>query len=648
MMMSVENDDSSSSGSEDDGFFDAVESLADVRDESTNEVITKKTGVVNNNSNDDIDEPGSAIRQLSHRSSGSASMRALIEEASQPDYKTHVCSTNTVDPVRAPSKSPKVVSEKSVTKLESMLDSNLEKVRGAKSFIISSKEEFLSRRNSNKSAERDTRLSDGSNESETVAAASSEHTPPRKIGLGKISRRRQLPSKVEAAKARNEIPVTNQKQKNGEQSMFLLYTALHAHQGPIWCMKFSSNNKYLATAGEDQRILIWEVLSESSTEGGYSQSDHDELLRQGPNDDDTPPLGLEIQLLSREPVMVFEEHCADIIDFSWSASNFLLSASLDKTVRLWHVTRPSSMHIFHHADLVTSVDFHPQEDSLFLSGGFDRKLRIWSIPDGRVVDWAQTPDIVTAAKFTPSGMFVVAGLINGLVYLYSTEGMRYYTQISCRNRHGKNREGRKVTGLSFVVNHDIPTNNPEQKINALRLSEQLLVTTNDSRIRLFGLDDYCMISKYKGLVNTSMQIKAHFSDSGSSIICGSEVGNICMWNTSTNQPNTTNIPSPQFNKGNLTYNRNNVFSYFQACDASDTNTTPIVTEALFAPTISAKNAVLGSNLFPTIKNIHNVNYDFSTAMIVSSDYDGTIRVFVRKSCFDAMIFASGPEGFEED
>jgi len=111
--------------------------------------------------------------------------------------------------------------------------------------------------------------------------------------------------------------------------------------------------------------------------------------------------------------------------------------------------------------------------------------------------------------------------------------------------------GKKVTGLTFGMNSsnaggedgrdllplllDHPSTDPKQKgnpatisssrrqflersstrsLNALRLFEQLLVTTNDSRLRLFGLDDYCMITKYKGLVNRSMQIKAHFSEEG--------------------------------------------------------------------------------------------------------------------------------------
>ena len=39
------------------------------------------------------------------------------------------------------------------------------------------------------------------------------------------------------------------------------------------------------------------------------------------------------------PLQSFTDHTGDVIDLSWSASDFLLSASVDKTVRLWHVSR---------------------------------------------------------------------------------------------------------------------------------------------------------------------------------------------------------------------------------------------------------------------------------------------------------------------
>lgn len=39
---------------------------------------------------------------------------------------------------------------------------------------------------------------------------------------------------------------------------------------------------------------------------------------------------------------MYSGHKADVIDLAWSKANFLLSASIDKTVRLWFVrcTRP--------------------------------------------------------------------------------------------------------------------------------------------------------------------------------------------------------------------------------------------------------------------------------------------------------------------
>ena len=36
--------------------------------------------------------------------------------------------------------------------------------------------------------------------------------------------------------------------------------------------------------------------------------------------------------------------------------------------------------------------------------------------------------------------------------------------------------------------------------------------------------------------------------------------------------------------------------------------------------------------------------DMSSAAVVTGDYDGTVRVFMRKSLLDAAFFAAGPEG----
>ncbi len=60
---------------------------------------------------------------------------------------------------------------------------------------------------------------------------------------------------------------------------------------------------------------------------------------------------------------------------------------------------------------------------------------------------------------------------------------------------------------------------------------QLLVTSNDSRVRLYNLKEHELSCKYKGYLNSNSQIKATFSRDGQYIISGSEDNFIYIWKT---------------------------------------------------------------------------------------------------------------------
>ena len=194
---------------------------------------------------------------------------------------------------------------------------------------------------------------------------------------------------------------------------------------------------------------------------------------------------------------------------------------MDKTVRLWHVSRMECLCCFKHSDFVTSISFHPRDDRFFLAGSLDSKLRLWSIPDKSVAYWNHLPDLVTAVAFTPDGKTSIAGCLNGFCLFYETEGLKYSTQIHVRSAHGRNTKGSKITGIQTI-------HYPPHDLDA---EVKLLITSNDSRIRLYNFRDKSLETKFRGNENTCSQIHASFSDDTRYVICGSEDRKVYLWST---------------------------------------------------------------------------------------------------------------------
>ena len=209
---------------------------------------------------------------------------------------------------------------------------------------------------------------------------------------------------------------------------------------------------------------------------------------------------------------------------------------MDRTVRLWHISRPECLCCFKHSDFVTSIQFHPRDDRFFLAGSLDSKLRLWSIPDKAVVYWTQLSDLVTAVAFSPDGKISIAGCLRGLCMFYDTEGLKYLTQMTVRSAHGKNAKGSKVTGIQAV---NFPINDPHGEV-------KLLITSNDSRVRVYNLRDKYLELKLKGLENTYSQIHATFSDDARYVICGSEDRKTYIWSTGPPEKDKDNRPVEVF------------------------------------------------------------------------------------------------------
>ena len=104
---------------------------------------------------------------------------------------------------------------------------------------------------------------------------------------------------------------------------------------------------------------------------------------------------------------------------------------------------------------------------------------------------------------------------------YETEGLKYNTQIHVRSAHGKNARGSKITGIQAI---NLPPEDPNGEV-------KLLITSNDSRVRVYNLRDKGLELKLKGNENSCSQIRASYSDDAQYIICGSEDRKVYIWST---------------------------------------------------------------------------------------------------------------------
>ncbi|CAL5422566.1 unnamed protein product [Camellia sinensis] len=348
------------------------------------------------------------------------------------------------------------------------------------------------------------------------------------------------------------------------------FTALHlcqeiqAHEGSIWTMKFSPDAHYLASAGEDRVIHVWEVqecevmsakpLDEWSSTGSTplhpmagnileqqpplaeSSLMPSERKKEKPPIPEISPMPSErkkkgkssnkkkgnsipdyvnvpeiVFSLSEKPVCTFTGHQDDVLDLSWSKSQLLLSASMDKTVRLWDMETKSCLKLFAHNDYVTCIQFNPIDDDYFISGSLDAKVRIWKIPDRQLVDYTDLHEMVTAVCYTPDGQGALIGSHKGSCRLYSTADCSLEQKEEIDIQQKKKTQAKKITGFQFA------SDNPSE----------VLVTSADSRIRIMEGSD--IIYKFRGFRNTSSQISASFSADGKYVVCASEDSQVYIW-----------------------------------------------------------------------------------------------------------------------
>nr|UNY85583.1 WD40-containting protein [Zea mays] len=330
------------------------------------------------------------------------------------------------------------------------------------------------------------------------------------------------------------VKVRSYRKRSKELSAVYQGQVIKGHDGAILAMKFSPDGQFLATGGEDGVVRVWGVAQSEDCKipmddpscvylkahrhSGLGPVDADNEKKckvkgvKQSADSACVVIPTVVFQISKQPLHEFRGHSGDVLNLSWSNNKHLLSASTDKTVRLWEIGSANCITVFPHSNFVTCVQFNPTNENQFISGSIDGKIRVWDIPRCSVIDWVDIRDIITAVCYRPDGKGAVVGTITGNCRFYDASDnlLRFETQVAV--------SGKKKSSLKRITAFEFSPSNPSK----------LMVTSADSKIKI--LEGTTVTQNYSGLRTGSCQSLATFTPDGQHIVCASEDSNIYVWN----------------------------------------------------------------------------------------------------------------------
>jgi WD40 repeat protein len=207
----------------------------------------------------------------------------------------------------------------------------------------------------------------------------------------------------------------------------------HGHAAEVWMVAWSPDSRYVASGGDDQTVQVWEattgypIASYEAIANISVYNGHRSVIRAldwspdgqyiaSAGDDQTVQVW---EATTGKCVYVYHRHTDAICTVAWAPNSIhIASADNDGVARIWGVKTELSRLYNGHSDRVTAVAWSP--DSQYIaSASDDQTIHIWKAMDGqRITTYSRHKDAVTALAWSPDGRYIASGSWDNTAHIW--------------------------------------------------------------------------------------------------------------------------------------------------------------------------------------------------------------------------------------